>query len=124
VQTIIPLDGGGALRLTTARYYTPSGHSIQAQGIIPDIQVAQGDESAIPKLARPSEADLRGHLEGEAVKKTNAPVIHSAPGKKYDDFQLSYAEDLIHGKMTVASANQQAAMVQAPAPGKPDSTDR
>ena len=45
VQTIIPLgEGGGALRLTTARYYTPSGHSIQAQGIIPDIAVAQGDE--------------------------------------------------------------------------------
>jgi carboxyl-terminal processing protease len=109
VQTIIPLDGGGALRLTTARYYTPSGHSIQAQGIIPDIQVAQGDEVNMPKLARPSEADLRGHLEGEPVKKNNGPVIHPAPGKKFDDFQLSYAEDLLHGKMTVASANQQAA---------------
>ena len=65
VQTIIPLgEGRGALRLTTARYFTPSGHSIQAQGIIPDIQVAQGDEAAVPKLARPSEADLRGHLVG------------------------------------------------------------
>ena len=64
VQTIIPLgEGRGALRLTTARYYTPSGHSIQAQGIIPDIQVAQGDEAAMPKLARPVEADLRGHLQ-------------------------------------------------------------
>ena len=71
VQTIIPLaDGGGALRLTTARYYTPSGHSIQAQGIIPDIQVAQGDEAAIPKLARQSEADLRGHLAGEPLPPT------------------------------------------------------
>jgi carboxyl-terminal processing protease len=123
VQTIIPLDGGGALRLTTARYFTPSGHSIQAQGIIPDIQVAQGDETAIPKLARPSEADLRGHLEGENAKKTNAPVIHPVPGKKYDDFQLSYAEDLLHGKMTVASANQQAALAVAPA-DKAASTDR
>jgi carboxyl-terminal processing protease len=112
VQTIIPLgEGKGALRLTTARYYTPSGHSIQAQGIIPDIQVAQGDEAAIPKLARPSEADLRGHLAGEPIpaKRANAPVIKPAPGKKYDDFQLSYALDLLHGKMTVASAN-------APAP--------
>jgi carboxyl-terminal processing protease len=111
VQTIIPLaDGGGALRLTTARYYTPSGHSIQAQGIIPDIQVAQGDEVAIPKGVRQSEADLRGHLAGEPLppKRVNAPVIKPAPGKKYDDFQLSYGLDLINGKMTVASASDPA----------------
>ena len=111
VQTIIPLgEGGGALRLTTARYFTPSGHSIQAQGIIPDIQVAQGDEANVPKIARPSEADLPGHLIGEPVrrKRANAPVIKPAPGKKYDDFQLSYALDLLHGKMTVASAGKPA----------------
>jgi len=68
--------------------------------------VAQGDETALPKLARPSEADLRGHLSGEPVpaKRINAPVIKPAPDKKYDDFQLSYALDLLHGKMTVASA--------------------
>jgi carboxyl-terminal processing protease len=113
VQTIIPLgEGGGALRLTTARYFTPSGHSIQAQGIIPDIQVAQGDEAAIPKIARPSEADLPGHLVGEPVTRKPGPVIQPAPGKKYDDFQLSYALDLLHGKMTVASAN---AAASAPA---------
>jgi carboxyl-terminal processing protease len=107
VQTILPLgEGRGALRLTTARYYTPSGHSIQAEGIVPDIQVAQGDEAAVPKLARPSEADLRGHLAGEPIppKRANAPIVKPAPGKKYDDFQLSYALDLLHGKMTVASA--------------------
>ncbi len=110
VQTIIPLgEGGGALRLTTARYYTPSGHSIQAQGIIPDIAVAQGDEANVPKIARPSEADLPGHLIGEPVpKKVVAPVIQPVPGKKYDDFQLSYAEDLLHGKMTVATAGKPA----------------
>jgi carboxyl-terminal processing protease len=107
VQTIIPLgENRGALRLTTARYYTPSGHSIQAEGIVPDIQVAQGDEATVPKIARPSEADLRGHLQGEPIppKRANAPVIKPAAGKKYDDFQLSYALDLLHGKMTVASA--------------------
>jgi carboxyl-terminal processing protease len=110
VQTIIPLgEGGGALRLTTARYYTPSGHSIQAQGIIPDIAVAQGDENEIPKIARPSEADLPGHLTGETVqKKANEPVIHAAPGKKYDDFQLSYALDLLRGKVTVSAITQTA----------------
>jgi len=105
VQTIIPLgDGGGALRLTTARYFTPSGHSIQAQGILPDILVAQGDEANVPKIARPSEADLPGHLVGEPITRKPGPVISPAPGKKYDDFQLSYALDLLNGKMTVASA--------------------
>ena len=76
VQTIIPLgdNGGGALRLTTARYFTPSGHSIQAQGIIPDIAVAQGDEANVPKIARPSEADLPGHLIGEPVARKQGPM--------------------------------------------------
>jgi len=116
VQTIIPLgEGGGALRLTTARYYTPSGHSIQAQGIIPDVAVAQGDENEIPKLARPSEADLPGHLQGEAASHKNLePVYHAAPGKKYDDFQLAYALDLLRGKMTVSAvAETQSAMAAA-----------
>ncbi|HJW41453.1 MAG TPA: S41 family peptidase [Rhizomicrobium sp.] len=108
VQTIIPLsEGGGALRLTTARYYTPSGHSIQAQGIIPDVMVAAGDEEDIPKIARPSEADLPGHLAGEpVVKKANQTVIRppanapktGADGKPYD-FQLQYALQLLRGKV-------------------------
>jgi carboxyl-terminal processing protease len=111
VQTIIPLgEGGGALRLTTARYYTPSGHSIQAQGIVPDIMVAAGNEDDIPKIARPSEADLPGHLAGEPVKpKTNQTIIRppstlpktGADGKP-SDFQLSYALDMLHGKVALA----------------------
>ena len=64
----------------------------------------------MPKIARPTEADLPGHLIGEPVaKKADAPVISPAPGKKYDDFQLSYALDLLHGKMTVASAGKASA---------------
>ncbi|HEY5337304.1 MAG TPA: S41 family peptidase [Rhizomicrobium sp.] len=103
VQTIIPLgEGGGALRLTTARYYTPSGHSIQALGITPNIAVAQGDETGIPRVERESEADLPGHLVGETAKKVPVQVIKPAPGKKYDDFQLAYALDVIRGKSTVA----------------------
>ncbi len=104
VQTIIPLSqGGGALRLTTARYYTPSGRSIQATGIAPDITVAQGDEAALTKIERESEADLPGHLSVEgSQKKPPTQVIKPAPGKKYDDFQLSYALDVMRGKNTVA----------------------
>jgi carboxyl-terminal processing protease len=112
VQTIIPLGGGGgALRLTTARYYTPSGHSIQATGIVPDIAVAQGDDDAnASKLEHVSEAELPGHLnpEGEA-KKAGVAVIRPAPGKKYDDFQLAYALDLLRGKMTVSSVTTKSA---------------
>ncbi|MBI3676286.1 MAG: S41 family peptidase [Proteobacteria bacterium] len=106
VQTIIPLgEGGGALRLTTARYYTPSGHSIQATGIVPDVQVAQGPASDDPpKLVRPSESDLPGHLAAEVnPRKAGDKVIRPAPGKKYDDFQLSYALDLLRGQTTVSS---------------------
>jgi len=94
VQTNLPLGVGmGALHLTTGRYYTPSGHSIQARGIVPDIQVAQGDETAASK-----EANLRKHLAGEAAaEQISAPVIKPDPKKTYDDFQLSYAKDLLRG---------------------------
>ena len=112
VQTIIPLgEGGGALRLTTARYYTPSGRSIQAEGIVPNIEVAQGAEQDEPKIERPSEADLPGHLapEAAAAKKSAIPVIRPAQGKKYDDFQLAYALDFLHGKVAMAAAKSPAA---------------
>ena len=69
----------------------------------PDVAVGQGDEENTPKIARQTEADLPGHLTGEAAKKSNQNVIRAAPGKKYDDFQLSYALDMLRGKMTVSS---------------------
>jgi len=108
VQTIIPLgEGGGALRLTTARYYTPSGRSIQAEGIVPNIAVAQGSEENATKVERPSEADLPGHLINEDAakkKKQEQSVIRPPAGKKIEDFQLSYALDLLHGKTAMAQA--------------------
>lgn len=108
VQTVLPLgEGRGALRLTTARYYTPSGHSIQALGITPDIQVAQSDEDSGPRLLHYSEAELNGHLTGETRQAQGVqPVITPAPGKTYDDFQLAYALDLLRGKMTVAAVTK------------------
>ncbi len=71
VQTILPMDNGSALKLTTAKYYTPSGVSIQAKGISPDIELenltlADADK---PATARIKEADLARHLEGEGDKK-------------------------------------------------------
>jgi carboxyl-terminal processing protease len=107
VQTVIPLgEGGGALRLTTARYYTPSGHSIQAQGITPDVAVAQGDEGELTKVERPSEADLPGHLNNDASgkKKTPQNIIKAPAGSKDKDFQLSYALGLLNGKTNMVTA--------------------
>ena len=110
VQTIIPLGGqhGGALRLTTAKYYTPSGRSIQALGITPDIGVSnltQQDQATQDQFTQRSEAELPGHFDAEgAQRNTKLPVIRPEPGKKYDDFQLSYAIDRLHGKVVTAAA--------------------
>jgi carboxyl-terminal processing protease len=103
VQTIIPLSGGadGALHLTTARYYTPSGRSIQATGIVPDIAVAKGDEATdFVKLERPSEADLPHHLTAEqtaSIARQN--VLRPPPGSKIADFQLVSALKVLTGRM-------------------------
>ncbi|NQV60977.1 MAG: S41 family peptidase [Alphaproteobacteria bacterium] len=100
VQSIIPLQGHGAIRLTTARYYTPSGTSIQAKGIEPDVLVEQVQVEKSENSRRRSEADLPMHLEAEG--KTNAPIEPViSDDKKADekprDFQLSYALDLLRG---------------------------
>jgi carboxyl-terminal processing protease len=107
VQTIIPLNGGddGALHLTTARYYTPSGRSIQATGIVPDIAVAAGDESEpAPAIETYTEANLPNHLvdENAGQAKPAAPPIRPPAGKTIADFQLSYAVDLLDGKVVAA----------------------
>ncbi|HEY3637321.1 MAG TPA: S41 family peptidase [Rhizomicrobium sp.] len=109
VQTIIPLNGGddGALHLTTARYYTPSGRSIQATGIVPDIAVAQGDEATtFEKLERPSEADLPHHLTAEQPTATSKlDVVKPPAGNKSDDFQLSYTVQLLDRKVPARTAS-------------------
>jgi carboxyl-terminal processing protease len=79
VQTIIPLPGHGAMRLTTARYYTPSGRSIQAVGIEPDLEVPAARIDLIDEGKRRSEADLRGALNNDTVKPQPAPANENAP---------------------------------------------
>ncbi len=118
VQTIIPLPGRGAMRLTTARYYTPSGHSIQAKGIEPDITVEPARVEKLQQGELPHEEDLRGALtndtDGEGPERTSespegsatpstegqdqAPSI--APevlGDVAQDYQLARAVDLLRG---------------------------
>ena len=119
VQTVIPLRGEGAMRLTTARYYTPSGRSIQALGISPDIVVAQPqrqpgeDEDEDESAARPgrSEADLRGAISNDTMSEDEKRVLEEERAKaeaaaklREDDYQLAYAIDILKGLSAIAAA--------------------
>lgn len=95
VQTVVPLGKFGAMRLTTARYYTPSGRSIQATGIIPDVEVHPAKIEEIESAYNLSEAEYRNALKNE-----NAPIKTEADKSKKDaewkkDYQLSRAIDLV-----------------------------
>jgi carboxyl-terminal processing protease len=100
VQTIIPLGSDkGALRLTTARYYTPSGRSIQAKGIVPDIEVLQDlpdGTTANVDTSLIGEASLRGHLKGDAGKEQTGSQSY-VPPEESKDKALLRAEGLLRG---------------------------
>ncbi|MEJ2036410.1 MAG: S41 family peptidase, partial [Maritimibacter sp.] len=111
VQTVMPVQGNGAMRLTTARYYTPSGRSIQSLGVSPDIVVEQPaptpadttDEESSARRLR-SEADLRGSLNNDSLTEDEIKLIEEeraaaeeAAKLRDEDFQLSYAVDLLTG---------------------------
>ncbi len=109
VQTIMPLPGHGAMRLTTARYYTPSGRSIQAKGIEPDIKVEQARIESIETPKQRRESDLRNALDngdkkGNGKKPDAKPQARkSKPGAEGEkpadkqDYQLARALDLLRG---------------------------
>ena len=106
VQTIIPLGSNGALKLTTARYYTPSGHSIQAKGIEPDAVVEEELPDDLKKEAEKAqnEANLRGHLKGEGEEDNSQEEGGSSsyvPPEKDKDIQLHYGLDLLRGIKSV-----------------------
>jgi len=105
VQTIIPLPGHGAMRLTTARYYTPAGRSIQAKGIEPDLEVKQANVELVDNGQARREQDLRGALQrgerngaGTADKGESDNGLPQAKAKELrQDYQLSRAVDLLRG---------------------------
>jgi len=97
VQTIVPLQGSGAMRMTTARYYTPSGASIQAKGIVPDIEVEQARLEVLDQGFRRSEADLRNHLENGDAKKAKDENAAADSKNDIQDYQLLRAKDLLKG---------------------------
>jgi len=103
VQTLIPLNNGGAIKVTTARYFTPSGRSIQAEGIVPDIKI---DQVKIEKLkaadfTRIKEKDLSGHLDNEDDKKQAEKVVQKADKALEEllanDYELHEALSLLKG---------------------------
>jgi len=109
VQTIMPLAEQRAMKITTARYYTPSGRSIQALGVTPDIVVEQAKLEKVAQAPSRKEADLRGALTNDTVTKpapaqsspaTSAPAAgaktDAAPGSA-EDYQLQRAVDLLVG---------------------------
>ncbi|KGM50283.1 S41 family peptidase [Pseudooceanicola atlanticus] len=112
VQTVMPLRGDGAMRLTTARYYTPSGRSIQALGVSPDIVVEQPrraeateeeEENSLTSRSR-SEADLRGSLDNDSLTEDQIRQIEEeraaaeeAAKLREEDYQLAYAIDILKG---------------------------
>ena len=111
VQTIIPLGSNGALRLTTARYYTPSGRSIQAKGIEPEAVVEEELPDDLKQKAEAQstrgEANLRGHLKSQdeddkakADQEESGSSSYVSPDKAKDT-QLNYAIDLLHGIKSV-----------------------
>ena len=114
VQTVMPLRGEGAMRLTTARYYTPSGRSIQALGVSPDIVVEQPrrapqtEEEEQERNTR-SEADLRGSLNNDSLSEdeirqieADRALAEAAAQLREDDYQLAYAIDILKGLTALA----------------------
>ena len=105
VQTIMPLPGHGAMRLTTSRYYTPSGRSIQGEGVTPDILVEPAKIETIGKKSQRREADLKGALKNDNVKETSEgkdtkdkkPTKDDKAEEAPVDYQLTRALDLISG---------------------------
>ena len=116
VQTIIPLGAGnGALRLTTARYYTPSGKSIQAKGITPDIEVLQEvPEELKARADTKGESSLRGHLKADGEEQTGSQSY--IPPDPKDDKALKMAADLLRGTVTNSAFPPSAKRAEAPKP--------
>ncbi|KRQ03488.1 S41 family peptidase [Bradyrhizobium sp. DASA03076] len=115
VQTIIPLGtGNGALALTTARYYTPSGRSIQAQGIAPDIEILQDVPAELKgRVDTIAESQMRGHLQAADGTEQTGSQSYVPPEEK-DDKALHAAYDFLHGVTVNAAAAKPAPKTTVP----------
>jgi carboxyl-terminal processing protease len=104
------MNNGGALKLTTARYFTPSDRSIQARGIIPDIVTEQGELKKISgNGSQVSESDLTGHLENDDGSSQQESTATDPTRERLEkDLQLREALNLLKGMSLVKSRSQQA----------------
>ncbi len=110
VQTIIPLSDESGLRLTTARYYTPRGTSIQAKGITPDIEVLLGEVKELEETGPLRESDLKNHIEMDETAPDDRSEIEALVDEKFrDDYQLMRALDLLKGWQVFQSMKKDAA---------------
>ena len=120
VQTVMPLRGNGAMRLTTSRYYTPSGRSIQALGVSPDIVVEQPrrapatEEPEATNRPSRSEADLRGRLSNDSLSEDEIKQIEEERKRaeevaklREEDYQLAYAVDILRGLAVMGGNGQE-----------------
>lgn len=120
VQTLVPLKDGGQMRITTARYYTPSGRSIQSLGVMPDIVVnqppvdpqAEGVEAQAAEEAanQRSEADLEGAISNDSMTEDEIKLLEEERARteesaqlRDEDYQLAYAVDILRGLNAVAA---------------------
>lgn len=138
VQTVMPVTSDSAIRLTTALYYTPSGRSIQALGINPDIIVQQpparpaDEEEAAPRSASnfgTSERDLRGALNNDSISdeerrqiEEEAKQVEATAKLRDEDYQLAYAVDILKGLAAVDFSARQVADAAKPAVTGEDAT--
>jgi carboxyl-terminal processing protease len=128
VQTVVPLKSDGAMRITTARYYTPSGRSIQSLGISPDIVVDQPDPAPEPEAGSEeaasaaaqdrSEADLRGAISNDSMTEDERKLLLEEQKKaeesaklRLEDYQLAYAIDILKGLSAIEPAGGKQASV-------------
>ena len=95
VQTVIPLGDHGAMRLTTARYYTPSGRSIQAKGIEPDVEVHPAKVEVIENVFERSEAEFGNALKNDTATGKESESKSGTDKELANDYQLSRAVDLV-----------------------------
>ena len=105
VQTILPLTDQRALKLTTARYFTPSGRSIQAQGIQPDVVVEEAELKKLQGRVFPKEKDLSGHLfNGQVDESTDVQLEEAGKSLPERDYQLYEALNLLKALTIVGKA--------------------
>ena len=137
VQTVLPLDNGDSVKLTTARYYTPSGRSIQATGILPDVELTPDPADAVndlpPSLSDYSEAKLPGHLRGDdeavgskagVVLPGDAPIQSALQELKHPGSVAAAQAAAAKAKPKPASAEAKPAAPAAAAAAKPQATEK